>query len=93
MKSRATIIGLAIADRSKAEQFWPVKPQEKNLGKCNNQPGVIMSLIFALLQKISEFFASPHLPLDSDYSFEARSREAKRVRKALAKLLGIEQSD
>jgi hypothetical protein len=52
-----------------------------------------MSLIFALLQKISEFFASPHLPLDSDYSFEARSREAKRVRKALAKLLGIEQSD
>ena len=52
-----------------------------------------MSLIFALLQKISEFFASPHLPLDSDYSFEARSRESKRVRKALAKLLGIEQSD
>jgi hypothetical protein len=52
-----------------------------------------MSFIFALLQKISELFASPHLPLDSDYSFEARTREAERERKEKAKLFGIEQSD
>ncbi|CAB3793536.1 hypothetical protein [Paraburkholderia fynbosensis] len=52
-----------------------------------------MSFIFALLQKISDLFASPHLPLDSDYSFEARTRESKRMRKALATLFRIEQSD
>jgi hypothetical protein len=52
-----------------------------------------MSFILALLQKIGDLFASPHLPLDADYSFEARSRESKRRRKALATLFGIEQSD
>jgi hypothetical protein len=52
-----------------------------------------MNGIVALFKKISEFFASPHLPLDSDYSFEARSRESKRKRKALATLFHIEQSD
>jgi hypothetical protein len=52
-----------------------------------------MSFIFALLQKVSELFASPHLPMDSDYSVEARRRESKRMRKALATLFGIEQSD
>ncbi|CAD6546147.1 hypothetical protein [Paraburkholderia metrosideri] len=52
-----------------------------------------MSFILALLEKISDLFASPHLPMDSDYSFEARTRESKRIRKALATLFGIEQSD
>ncbi|CAG4898324.1 hypothetical protein [Paraburkholderia gardini] len=41
-----------------------------------------MSLIFALFQKVSDLFASPFLPLDSDYSHEARYREAERVRKS-----------
>ena len=41
-----------------------------------------MSFIFALFQKVSDLFASPHLPLDSDYSYAARSREAERMRKA-----------
>ena len=48
-----------------------------------------MSYIFALFQKVSDLFASPHLPLDSDYSYEARSREAERVRSAQATLFGI----
>ena len=52
-----------------------------------------MSFIFAMFQKVSDFFASPHLPLDSDYSYEARSREAERVRKAQATLFGIKLSD
>ena len=52
-----------------------------------------MSFILALLEKISDLIASPHLPMDSDYSFEARTRESKRIRKALATLFGIEQSD
>jgi hypothetical protein len=52
-----------------------------------------MSFILALLQKVSDLFASPHLPMDSDYSAEARRRESKRVRKALATLFGIDQSD
>lgn len=48
-----------------------------------------MSLLFAVLQKISDLFASPHLPLDSDYSFQARHREAERIRKSEAAFLGI----
>ena len=43
-----------------------------------------MSFIFALFQKVSDLFASPHLPLDSDYSYAARAREAERVRRAQA---------
>jgi hypothetical protein len=41
-----------------------------------------MSLILALVNKVSDLFASPFLPLDSDYSYEARHREAERARKA-----------
>ena len=52
-----------------------------------------MRFIFALFQKVSDLFASPHLPLDSDYSFEARSRESERVRKAQATLFGIKLTD
>ena len=40
-----------------------------------------MSFIFALFQKVSDLFASPHLPLDADYSFQARHREAERMRR------------
>ncbi|WP_233837255.1 hypothetical protein [Paraburkholderia sp. ZP32-5] len=52
-----------------------------------------MSYIFALFQKVSDLFASPHLPLDSDYSYAARSREADRMRRAQATLFGIKLSD
>ncbi len=53
-----------------------------------------MSLAFiALIQKISDFFASPHLPLDSDYSFEARQREAQRIRVSQATVFGIRLVD
>jgi hypothetical protein len=52
-----------------------------------------MSVIFALFQKVSDLFASPHLPLDSDYSYEARSREAQRVRRSQATLFGVKLSD
>lgn len=52
-----------------------------------------MSFFIALFQKVSDLFASPHLPLDSDYSFEARHREAVRIRKSQATLLGIRVID
>lgn len=52
-----------------------------------------MSLVFALAQKISDFFVSPHLPLDSDYSFEARHREAERIRLSQATAFGIRLVD
>ncbi|MFM0341081.1 hypothetical protein [Paraburkholderia fungorum] len=52
-----------------------------------------MSFIFALFQKVSDLFASPHLPLDSDYSYAARSREAQRVREAQGTLFGVKLSD
>lgn len=48
-----------------------------------------MSLLFAVLRKFSDLFASAHLPLDSDYSFQARYREAERIRKSEATFLGI----
>jgi hypothetical protein len=51
--------------------------------------GVAMSFVLALFQKVSDLFASPHLPLDSDYSFQARYREAERIRKARATMLGV----
>ena len=41
-----------------------------------------MSYLFALLQKFASLFESPHLPMDSDYSYQARYREAERARKA-----------
>jgi hypothetical protein len=41
-----------------------------------------MSFILALFQKIGDLFASPHLPLDSDYSYQARRREAERIRRS-----------
>ena len=52
-----------------------------------------MNFLFALFQKVSDLFASPHLPLDSDYSYAARSREAERMRKAQSTLFGIKLSD
>jgi hypothetical protein len=65
----------------------------ENPSKCSNQPGVAMSFIFALFQKVSDLFASPHLPLDADYSYAARAREAERQRKAQATLFGIKLTD
>jgi hypothetical protein len=52
-----------------------------------------MSYVFALFQKISNLFASPHLPLDAEYSFQARYREAERIRKSRATVLGIRLVD
>jgi len=52
-----------------------------------------MSYVLALVQKINDLFASPHLPLDSDYSFEARHREAERIRLSQATVFGIRLVD
>ena len=52
-----------------------------------------MSFILALFQKVSDLFTSPHLPMDSDYSYEARHREVERVRKSQATLFGIRLTD
>ncbi len=52
-----------------------------------------MNFLFALYQKVSDLFVSPHLPLDSDYSYEARKREAERLRRAQATLFGIRLTD
>ena len=52
-----------------------------------------MNFLFALFQKVSDLFASPHLPLDLDYSYEARQREAERVRKSQSSLFGIRLTD
>jgi hypothetical protein len=52
-----------------------------------------MSVIFAMFQKVSDLFASPHLPMDSDYSYEARHREAERQRRAQATVFGITLSE
>jgi len=52
-----------------------------------------MSFIFALFQKVSDLFVSPHLPLDADYSFQARHREAERMRRSHATFLGIRLVD
>ncbi|WP_206996130.1 hypothetical protein [Trinickia mobilis] len=48
-----------------------------------------MSFILALIQKASDLFASPHLPLDSDYSYEARHLEAERIRRSQISLVGL----
>ncbi|WP_169743700.1 hypothetical protein [Paraburkholderia kururiensis] len=48
-----------------------------------------MSFILALFQKVSDLFASPHLPMDSEYSYEARHREAERLRRSQVSLFGI----
>jgi hypothetical protein len=55
--------------------------------------GIAMSYLFALFQKVSDFFASHHLPLDSDYSYAARHREAQRIRESQATLFGIRLTD
>lgn len=52
-----------------------------------------MSILLALFQKISDLFVSVHLPLDSDYSYQARYREAERIRKSRATVLGVRLVD
>ncbi|HTH62912.1 MAG TPA: hypothetical protein VL689_22520 [Paraburkholderia sp.] len=41
-----------------------------------------MSFILALLHKVSDHFASPFLPMDAEYSYAARHREAERIRRS-----------
>ncbi|MDR5882165.1 hypothetical protein [Caballeronia sp. LZ032] len=48
-----------------------------------------MSYLFALLQKFASLFESPNLPLDKDYSYQARFRDAERQRKARGTAFGI----
>jgi hypothetical protein len=48
-----------------------------------------MSYLFALLQKFASLFESPHLPLDTDYSYQARFRDAERQRKARGTAFGF----
>lgn len=48
-----------------------------------------MSYIFALFQKVSDLFISAHLPLDSDYSYQARYLEAERVRRQQLAPIGL----
>ena len=48
-----------------------------------------MSFVLALIQKVTDLFASPHLPLDSDYSYEARHLEAERIRRSQVSLVGL----
>jgi hypothetical protein len=48
-----------------------------------------MSFILALIQKASDLFASPYLPLDSDYSYEARHLEAERIRREQVTPVGL----
>jgi len=52
-----------------------------------------MSFLLALFEKARGLFVSPHLPLDADYSFEARHREAQRVRIERATVFGIRLVD
>ncbi|CAB3796454.1 conserved hypothetical protein [Paraburkholderia sacchari] len=41
-----------------------------------------MSFILAILQKVNDLFASPYLPMDAEYSYAARHREAERIRRS-----------
>ena len=51
---------------------------------------VIYQAVVSYLKSVREGFDGPHLPMDSDYSFEARQREAERRRNAQAtRLLGL----
>jgi hypothetical protein len=55
----------------------------------NNHQEFDMSYLFTLLQKFASLFESPHLPMDSDYSYQARQREAERIRKSRGSIMGI----
>ena len=48
-----------------------------------------MSYLFALLQKFASLFESPHLPMDKDYSYQARFRDAERQRKSRGTAFGF----
>ena len=52
-----------------------------------------MSFILALFEKVNGLFASPYLPMDADYSYKARAREAERVRRAQSTMFGIRLTD
>ena len=46
-----------------------------------------MRYIIAQLHKLIPTFHEPNLPLDSDYSYEARVREDRRLRKFAANIV------
>ena len=48
-----------------------------------------MSYLFALFHKLVPEFHEPNLPLDTDYSYQARQREAERIRKSRGSIMGI----
>lgn len=48
-----------------------------------------MSYLFAALQKLISMFEPAHLPMDKDYSYQARFRESERQRKARGTAFGI----
>jgi len=54
-----------------------------------NQQEFDMSYLFALLQKFASLLESPHLPMDSDYSYQARQQEVERIRKSRGTIMGI----
>ncbi len=50
----------------------------------------IYQAIVSYLKSFGDSFDSPHLPMDSDYSYEARQREAERRRSSQAvRILGL----
>ncbi len=51
---------------------------------------VIYQAIVSYIKSLGDSFESPHLPMDSDYSYEARQREEERRRSAKTmRILGL----
>jgi hypothetical protein len=51
---------------------------------------VIYQTIISYFKSIRDSFESPHLPMDSDYSYEARQREEERRRHSKTiRILGL----
>ncbi len=48
-----------------------------------------MSYLFALLQKFASLFEPSHLPMDNEYSYQARFKESERQRRARGTAFGI----
>ncbi len=51
---------------------------------------VIYQAIVSYVKSLGDSFESPHLPMDSDYSYEARQREEERRRSSQTmRILGL----
>jgi hypothetical protein len=51
---------------------------------------VIYQTIVSYIKSVRDSFESPHLPMDSDYSYEARQREEERRRSSQTmRILGL----